>query len=91
MTMKNFLLPALAVVGIALTSAKTKADDGFGVRAEPDYYGSYYYPDYSYGPDGYYYYHQRSDYFPPYRYYRHYFYGGWHRWHRHQHWPANDY
>jgi hypothetical protein len=56
MTMKNFLLPALAVVGIALTSAKTKADDGFGVRAEPDYYGSYYYPDYSYGPDGYYYY-----------------------------------
>ena len=28
MTMKNFLLPALAVVGIALTSAKTKADDG---------------------------------------------------------------
>ena len=65
MTMKNFLLPALAVVGIALTSAKTKADDGFGVRIEPDYYGSYYYPDYSYGPDGYYYYHRRSYYFPP--------------------------
>ena len=40
MTIKNSLLPALAVVGIALTSAKTKADDGFGVRAEPDYYGS---------------------------------------------------
>jgi hypothetical protein len=55
MTMKNFLLPALAVVGIALTSAKTKADDGFGVRAESDYYGSYYYPEFSYGPDGYYY------------------------------------
>ncbi len=90
MTMKNFLLPALAVVGIALTSAKTKADDGFGVRVEPDYYRSYYYPDYSYGPDGYYYYHRRSYYFPPYRYYRHYFYGGWHRWHRHQDWRAND-
>jgi hypothetical protein len=62
MTMKNFLLPALAVVGIALTSAKTKADDGFGVRAEPDYYGSYYYPEFSYGPDGNHYYHQRSYY-----------------------------
>ena len=29
-TMKNCLLPALAIVGIALTAAKTKADDGFG-------------------------------------------------------------
>jgi hypothetical protein len=29
--MKNYLLPALAVLGIALTSAMTKADDGFGV------------------------------------------------------------
>jgi hypothetical protein len=28
---EEFLLPALAVIGIALTSAKTKADDGFGV------------------------------------------------------------
>ena len=90
MTMKNFLLPALAVVGIALTSAKTKADDGFGVRVEPDYHGSYYYPDYSYEPDEFYYYHRHSYYYPPYRFYRHYFYGDWHRWHRHQHWRAND-
>jgi hypothetical protein len=47
MTMKNFLLPALAVVGIALTSAKAKEVDGFGVWVEPDRYGGYYYPDYS--------------------------------------------
>ena len=90
MTMKNFLLPALAVVGIALTSAKTKADDGFGVRVEPDYYRTYYHPDYSYGPDEYYYYHRRSNYFPPYRYYRAYSHGDWHRWHPHQHWHPNE-
>ena len=88
--MKNCLLPVLAIVGIALSAAKTKADDGFGVRVEPDYYRTYYHPDDSYGPDEYYYYHRLSNYFPPYRYYRAYSHGGWHRWHPHQHWHTNE-
>ena len=88
--MKNYLLPALIVVGIAFTSAKTKADDGFGVWVGPAPYGSYYYPDYSYGPDEYYYYHRRYYYYPAYEYYRPSSYGGWHHWRHRQHWRAND-